>query len=99
MSAHLHWLLERAMALSEALMLERKKNRLVNLPIEGASLDDIERDALEQALDRVGWVQCEAAKLLHISPRVIHYKIHHVHKLEPPPWMNKNEKPKKNTGT
>lgn len=72
----------------------------MNLPPEGASLDEIERDALEQALDRCGWKQVEAARLLRITPRAINYKIRVVHRLEPPAWVNikdsPNEMPKKN---
>jgi len=40
---------------------------LVSLPVEGASLEDVERTAIIQALDRTGWVQKEAAELLGIS--------------------------------
>jgi transcriptional regulator with GAF, ATPase, and Fis domain len=58
--------------------------RIVNLPAEGATLEEIERQALIQALDMTNWVQKDAAALLSISPRVISYKIK-LHGIELPP--------------
>jgi hypothetical protein len=69
------WLLERCYALLEVLMAERGRKALVHLPPEGASLDEIERQALLAALDRCGWVQSDAAKLVGISARVMNYKM------------------------
>jgi transcriptional regulator with GAF, ATPase, and Fis domain len=39
------------------------------------ALEEIERQALAEALRMCNWVQKDAAELLHISPRVINYKI------------------------
>ena len=49
---------------------------------EFLSLEEIERNAIVAALERTGWVQSEAAKLLKISPDRMHtrikkYGIHH----------------------
>jgi DNA-binding NtrC family response regulator len=45
------------------------------IPEEGIKLEEVERMLIVQALERTGWVQKNAAKLLGISPRVINYKI------------------------
>ena len=90
------YLLDMAIALIEALMRER--SHLVNLPPEGASLDDIERDAIEQALERSHYSQKKAAKLLGITARVLNHKIHHQHGINIP-GSRYREKPKENTGT
>jgi transcriptional regulator with GAF, ATPase, and Fis domain len=50
---------------------------VVKLPPEGYPLELIERDALVQALEMTGWVQCKAADLLGLTPRVINYRIHY----------------------
>jgi DNA-binding NtrC family response regulator len=42
---------------------------------EGCSLREAERRMVVEALERTGWVQKEAAKLLGISKRVMHYKV------------------------
>jgi len=74
-------LLEQAHALLERLMVERdhwlaaSAPRLVNLPPDGTTLQAIERDAIEQALERSLWVQYQAARLLGITGRVMSYKI------------------------
>ena len=39
------------------------------------SLTDLEKNTILDALDRTHWIQQEAAKLLGVSKRVIHYKI------------------------
>ncbi|MCA9411425.1 MAG: sigma-54-dependent Fis family transcriptional regulator [Candidatus Omnitrophica bacterium] len=44
------------------------EGRLVHLPPEGASLEEIERSAVEQALQMANHNQSAAARLLHISP-------------------------------
>jgi DNA-binding NtrC family response regulator len=59
------------------------ENRIVQLPSTGASLKDIEREALIQALQRTNWVQKEAAAHLDITPRVMHYKLK-THGIIPP---------------
>ena len=38
-----------------------------------------EREALIAALQQAGGVQLRAARLLGISPRVMHYKVHRYH--------------------
>ena len=48
---------------------------VVKLPPSGIPLEDIERQALVEALKMSNWVQKDAAELLHISPRVMNYKI------------------------
>jgi DNA-binding NtrC family response regulator len=47
----------------------------VRIPPAGVALEDIERQALTEALRMSNWVQKDAAELLSISPRVINYKI------------------------
>jgi DNA-binding NtrC family response regulator len=47
----------------------------VKIPPTGIALEDIERAALIEALKMSNWVQKDAAELLHISPRVMNYKI------------------------
>ncbi len=47
----------------------------VKIPLSGLALDDIERDALIEALKMTNWVQKDAAELLSISARVMNYKI------------------------
>ncbi len=48
---------------------------LVRIPPSGIPLEDIERQALVEALKMCNWVQKDAAELLSISPRVMNYKI------------------------
>ena len=48
---------------------------VVKIPPTGIALEDIERQALGEALRMANWVQKDAAELLHISPRVMNYKI------------------------
>jgi two-component system response regulator AtoC len=52
-----------------------KAKGVIEIPEEGIKLEDVERMLIVQALERTGWVQKNAAKLLGISPRVINYKI------------------------
>jgi len=52
-----------------------KEGGILEIPEEGIKLEDVERMLIVQALERTGWVQKKAAKLLGISPRVINYKI------------------------
>jgi len=48
---------------------------VVKIPPTGIPLDEIERQALIEALKMSNWVQKDAAELLSISPRVMNYKI------------------------
>ena len=48
---------------------------MVKIPPTGIALEDIERQALIEALKMANWVQKDAAELLQISPRVMNYKI------------------------
>jgi transcriptional regulator with GAF, ATPase, and Fis domain len=66
--------------LAEQVVQERS---VVRLPRDGYPLELIERDALVQALEISGWVQCRAAALLGLSPRVMNYKVQH-YALRPP---------------
>ena len=52
-----------------------QKKDLLDIPDGGVKLEEVERQLIFQALERTGWVQKNAAKLLGISPRVINYKI------------------------
>lgn len=54
-------------------LLERPKT--LQQQTHGLSLQDSERYLIERALERSGWVQKEAAKLLGISPRALHYRM------------------------
>jgi Nif-specific regulatory protein len=48
---------------------------IVKIPPTGIALEEIERQALVEALKMSNWVQKDAAELLAISPRVMNYKI------------------------
>jgi DNA-binding NtrC family response regulator len=48
---------------------------VVKIPPTGIPLEEIERQALIEALKMSNWVQKDAAELLSISPRVMNYKI------------------------
>lgn len=48
---------------------------LVNLPPEGASLDDITVSAVVQALERCGWNQAQAARLLRTPRHILLYRM------------------------
>lgn len=67
---------------------------IVHLPVGGCALAEVERQAILAALEQAGWVQCRAAALLQISPRVMHYKINRhrivdvrLRRLDPRPWL------------
>jgi DNA-binding NtrC family response regulator len=47
----------------------------IALPAGGVNLEEVERSFVQQALERTGWIQKEAAKLLGVSSRVLNYKI------------------------
>lgn len=72
----------------QARLAQERDSRLVNLPAHGASLHDIEREALLQALQRTHWVQKAAAAHLDISPRVMHYKLKS-HGITHPKWTKR----------
>ncbi len=52
-----------------------EKALAVKIPPTGIPLEDIERQAVVEALRMSNWVQKDAAELLAISPRVMNYKI------------------------
>jgi transcriptional regulator with GAF, ATPase, and Fis domain len=68
-------LLQQAISLCRHLLTAQDDRGLVCLPPEGCSFKDIERAALVAALDRCGWHQNKAARLLKTTPRVICYKV------------------------
>jgi DNA-binding NtrC family response regulator len=53
----------------------RESTSVVKIPPTGIALEEIERQALLEALKMSNWVQKDAAELLAISPRVMNYKI------------------------
>ncbi|MDP1569886.1 MAG: sigma-54 dependent transcriptional regulator [Vicinamibacterales bacterium] len=53
----------------------RETSTVVRIPPTGIALEEIERQALVEALRMSNWVQKDAADLLSISPRVMNYKI------------------------
>ena len=54
---------------------EHDRTPAVRIPSSGISLEEIERQALLEALRMSNWVQKDAALLLGISPRVMSYKL------------------------
>ncbi len=58
-----------------ALANARESASAVKIPPTGIPLEEIERQALVEALKMSNWVQKDAAELLAISPRVMNYKI------------------------
>jgi len=48
---------------------------VVKIPPTGIPLEEIEKQAVVEALSMSNWVQKDAAELLSISPRVMNYKI------------------------
>ena len=55
--------------------VERRKNARLILPEKGISLDEVEKDLIKQALERVGNNQTKAAKLLNISYDSLRYQV------------------------
>ncbi|MBA3269058.1 MAG: sigma-54-dependent Fis family transcriptional regulator [Acidobacteria bacterium] len=53
----------------------RETSSAVKIPPTGIALEEIERQAIVEALKMSNWVQKDAADLLTISPRVMNYKI------------------------
>jgi len=54
---------------------EQQEGKHINLPEEGISLEDVEKDLIRQALERVGGNQTKAAKLLNISYDTLRYQV------------------------
>ena len=52
-----------------------EKVQAIKIPPTGIALEEIERQAVIEALRMSNWVQKDAAELLAISPRVMNYKI------------------------
>jgi DNA-binding NtrC family response regulator len=52
-----------------------RESAVVRIPPTGIPLEEVERQALTEALKMANWVQKDAADLLSISPRVMNYKI------------------------
>ena len=46
-----------------------------DFPPGGICLEAVEKTLILKALERRGWVQTDAAALLHLSPRALNYKI------------------------
>lgn len=55
--------------------VERRKNARLILPEEGISLDEVEKDLIQQALERTGNNQTKAAKLLNITYDSLRYQV------------------------
>jgi transcriptional regulator with PAS, ATPase and Fis domain len=55
--------------------VERRKNARLILPEKGISLDEVEKDLIKQALEKVGNNQTKAAKLLNISYDRVRYQV------------------------
>jgi len=75
---------ERAMLLTQKDVLEpdqfpqvsvRDLTHALELPAEGLDLEQVERSLVQQALERTGWNQTRAAKLLGLNRDQIHYRI------------------------
>ncbi|HEY3355622.1 MAG TPA: sigma-54 dependent transcriptional regulator [Polyangia bacterium] len=59
----------------EALAAAERPARLVNLPAEGISLDDLIVQVIVQALERCDWNQTQAARLLRIPRHILLYRM------------------------
>ena len=73
-------IIERAVLMAEGDIIEEKDlsieyDLFPSIIKKGIRLKEAERELIIHALERSNWVQKEAAKLLGISKRVIHYKI------------------------
>jgi two-component system response regulator HydG len=82
--------IERAVLLAEGSLITQEDLRLgelsptidgsdvaavVKIPPTGIALEEVERQAVVEALTMSNWVQKDAAELLSITPRVMNYKI------------------------
>ncbi|MBI5015755.1 MAG: sigma-54-dependent Fis family transcriptional regulator [Deltaproteobacteria bacterium] len=63
-----------------------------SLPDQGVPLKEAERQILLTALERTGWVQKEAARLLGITKRAMHYKVE-LHGITHPSWTKNRPRP------
>ena len=61
--------------LSTGQLVAATQSPVVKIPPTGIPLEEIERQAIIEALKMSNWVQKDAAELLAISPRVMNYKI------------------------
>jgi len=52
-----------------------ERTLVVKIPPTGIPLEEVERQAVTEALRMSNWIQKDAADLLGISPRVMNYKI------------------------
>ena len=68
-------IIERAVLLAEGTIIHRKDLAIEHEISHPTTLKEAERELIIQALEKSNWVQKEAARLLDISKRVIHYKI------------------------
>ncbi len=59
----------------QAVTSSRGPSLVVTIPATGIRLEEIERQAVVEALKMSNWIQKDAADLLDISPRVMNYKI------------------------
>ena len=75
---------ERAMLLTNSdtlqpadfpLAARHETRQTFELPVDGVDLEDLERALVAQALERTGWNQTRAAKLLGLNRDQIHYRI------------------------
>jgi DNA-binding NtrC family response regulator len=57
----------------------------IDMPEEGISLEEVEIQLIIQALERCGWIQKDAAKLLRLSKRILNCKIGK-HGISYPTW-------------
>jgi DNA-binding NtrC family response regulator len=64
----------------------------LRMPAAGIRLVDAERELIRQALERTGWVQKEAARLLGVSSRTLNYKIGRFG-FTHPGWKQNKERP------
>lgn len=54
---------------------ERVEEEAISLPDEGVSLEEVEKELVQQALEKTRWNQTRAARLLNISRDVLRYKM------------------------
>jgi len=99
----LHNTLERAVLLSEGPKIDAEDLSILGdratsasrrwrppLPAEGVSLRDVERELVIEALERTGYVQKDAAALLHVSRRKLNYMIQRM-EITHPSWRRNRQ--------
>jgi DNA-binding NtrC family response regulator len=64
---------------NDGIQIEPHKTRVAD--IENLDLDQLNREAVEEALKRANYVQRDAAHLLRISPRALNYRIRNLGKV------------------